>query len=198
MAALLDWVPSSWSPAPSCRRLSQSPKWLGVSAPPTRPGGAGLGQNTEETQKLGQDAQRQGQHGSRDPQLKEESTTPISALALLPAPCFCPQKTLLHGHGPRTVTYLALLSTKESLTMTTGPSSGHSESWYWLQSSHPASRGQCQRGPCLGRGSRRIHIQNRALPRRGDHGHFPCPWHLQPGDGQGPHRTGLMRVTCLS
>ena len=28
------------------------------------------------------------------------------------------------------VTHLALLSTKESLTMTTGPSSGHSESWY--------------------------------------------------------------------
>lgn len=24
--------------------------------------------------------------------------------------------------------------------MTTGPSSGHSESWYWLQSSHPANR----------------------------------------------------------
>lgn len=24
--------------------------------------------------------------------------------------------------------------------MTTGPSSGHSESWYWLQSSHPADR----------------------------------------------------------
>lgn len=23
--------------------------------------------------------------------------------------------------------------------MTTGPSSGHSESWYWLQSSHPAT-----------------------------------------------------------
>ena len=24
--------------------------------------------------------------------------------------------------------------------MTTGPSSGHSESWYWLQSSHPENR----------------------------------------------------------
>lgn len=34
----------------------------------------------------------------------------------------------------------ALLNTKESLTVTTGPSSGHSESWYWLQSSHPANR----------------------------------------------------------
>lgn len=39
----------------------------------------------------------------------------------------------------RGVTHLALLNTKESLTMTTGPSSGHSESWYWLQSSHPAN-----------------------------------------------------------
>lgn len=37
--------------------------------------------------------------------------------------------------------------------MTTGPSSGHSESWYWLQSSHPAtdvrvSEGtECWEGP---------------------------------------------------
>lgn len=36
------------------------------------------------------------------------------------------------------ISYLALLNTKESLTVTTGPSSGHSESWYCPQSSHPA------------------------------------------------------------
>lgn len=38
------------------------------------------------------------------------------------------------------VPYLALLNTKESLTVTTGPSSGHSESWYCPQSSHPARK----------------------------------------------------------
>lgn len=35
--------------------------------------------------------------------------------------------------------------------MTTGPSSGHSESWYWLQSSHPANRHQTVRGDHAGR-----------------------------------------------
>lgn len=34
--------------------------------------------------------------------------------------------------------------------MTTGPSSGHSESWYWLQSSHPANRHQTVRGHTQG------------------------------------------------
>lgn len=37
------------------------------------------------------------------------------------------------------VTHLALLNTKESLTMTTGPAQDIPESW-WLQSSHPENR----------------------------------------------------------
>lgn len=39
--------------------------------------------------------------------------------------------------------------------MTTGPSSGHSESWYWLQSSHPENRHPGIRGGGIKRGGRR-------------------------------------------
>lgn len=43
------------------------------------------------------------------------------------------QKPLMSAHRAR-------LRTNESFTVTTGPSSGHSESWYCPQSSHPAGR----------------------------------------------------------
>lgn len=62
--------------------------------------------------------------------------------ARLSPPSTCRQPARQAGRRKQleAVTHLALLNTKESLTMTTGPSSGHSESWYWLQSSHPADR----------------------------------------------------------
>lgn len=50
--------------------------------------------------------------------------------------------------------YRARLRTKESWTVTSGPSSGHSESWYWPQSSHPTTHPQwhCHHSkiPCFG------------------------------------------------
>jgi len=43
----------------------------------------------------------------------------------------------------------ARLKTNESFTVTTGPSSGHSESWFCPQSSHPAGRRvTCNIMPC--------------------------------------------------
>lgn len=75
--------------------------------------------------------------------------------------------------------------------MTTGPSSGHSESWYWLQSSHPATDTECQgdrepTGDTWG-------TSQAPCPRRATYSASPPPPQCEHGanSGCGPQGKGL-------